>query len=175
MPRTLLVALLLAVAGAGLLLRPGGGADVSAPPGAEAAVVDRVVDGDTIRVLVDGESVPVRLLEVDTPEVGGNGQTEECGGPDASAWLADRLPPGTTVRLEVDRSETDRFDRLLRYVWAGDGELLNETLVREGLGVAALHEPDDRHIARLRAAEADAREAARGLWGPPCSIAPPPR
>lgn len=169
----LVAVLLLSVVGGGWLVRGASGSGSGVPAGAEAAVVARVVDGDTIRVLVDGESVPVRLLEVDTPEVDGNGQTEECGGPEASRWLAGRLPPGTRVRLEVDRSHTDRFDRLLRYVWTDEGELLNETLVHEGLGVAALYEPDDRHIERMRAAEAEARSEGRGLWGPPCSISPP--
>ena len=136
---------------------------------AQAVEVTRHVDGDTLLVravgrgaLPGGREVVVRLLEVDAPEtwVG-----PECLGEQASAALARLLPVGARARVVPDREPLDRYGRHLLYVWDADGRLVNEVLVRRGLATAVLHEPNDRHIERMRAAEARARDAGRGLWG----------
>ena len=129
----------------------------------DTAHVERVVDGDTIRVRFEGASdiERVRLILIDAPEVTGAG---ECFGDRATTFVTGLLPAGTIVRLERDVSETDRFDRLLRYVYLEDGRMLNELLVAEGYASVATFPPDLRHLDRMRAAEAAARAAGRGLW-----------
>src|SRR5690606_35410955 len=87
-----------------------------------------VTDGDTMRVLVDGENEPLRLIGINAPEGG------ECLAAEATSRLADLVGEGP-VRLEPDVSDRDDFGRLLRYVHAGD-VFINETLVREGLALA---------------------------------------
>lgn len=103
----------------------------------------------------------MRLILIDTPEVGDN---LECFGDEATRFVEELLSPGARVRLERDVSETDRFGRLLRYVYLDDGRMLNELLVAEGYASVATFPPDLRYLDRLREAERSAREAGRGLW-----------
>lgn len=143
------------------------------PADAQRATVDRVVDGDTLRVRVtDADpgpipstgSVPVRLLSIDTPETVHPRRDVECGGPEASARAGQLLPEGAEVWLVVDVSDTDRFDRHLRAVWTADGTFVNAALVAEGLAEAVRFPPDERWYAELVALEAEARDAGRGNW-----------
>lgn len=131
------------------------------PAGDEVATVAFVVDGDTIEVTLDGRPWRVRFILVDTPEVYGD---EDCFGRQASARTKALLPPGMLVRLERDVTETDRYGRLLRYVYLPDGRMLNELLVAEGYARVATFPPDVRHIERVRTAEVSARRAKAGLW-----------
>ncbi|MDA0365310.1 MAG: thermonuclease family protein [Chloroflexi bacterium] len=133
---------------------------VPAPPG-EHATVTRVVDGDTIEVQLDGTIERVRFILVDTPEVYGG---VECFGREASAFTAGLLPVGIAVWLERDVSERDRYRRLLRYVYLADGQMVNELILAEGFASVATYPPDLKHLDRLRAAEAVARDLQRGLW-----------
>ncbi len=67
-------------------------------------------------------------------------------------------------------SETDRYDRLLRYVWLVDGDrwtLVNLELVRQGFAQVETDPPDVKYADRFVAAERMARDAGRGLWGAP--------
>jgi len=131
------------------------------PDAAERARVAQVIDGDTLR-LSDGRSV--RLLGIDAPEtVNPNLGAEQPFGRDASARLA-QLVEGQDVALERDTTDRDHYGRLLRHVWVG-GRLVSETLAREGLAWSYAVPPDLRHRERIRAAEAAARQAERGLWG----------
>lgn len=141
------------------------------------ATVTRVVDGDTVDVvitgrdpdnlLMEGTTYRVRLTGIDTPEVYGG---VECYGREASAYVKGLLD-GRTVMLEKDVSNTDRYDRLLRYLWADLDparpglELVNEEIVRAGYATAATYPPDVKYVDRFLAAEAEARAAGRGLWG----------
>ena len=60
---------------------------------------------------------------------------------------------------------SDPYDRALLYVWNDEGVFVNLELVRSGAARAVLYEPNDRYIDQMRRAEADARDAGRGLWG----------
>lgn len=131
----------------------------------DVATVTRVVDGDTIRVEVDGEEIPVRLLNLDTPEKDGPYTEAECLGEDATDFLAGLLPPGTEVRLEADVEPLDRYDRHLAGVFLDD-VLVNAEIARQGLGVPLLVEPNDRFHADVVAAHEEARTAGRGLYDP---------
>ncbi len=124
------------------------------------ATVQRVVDGDTVDVLVDGREERVRLIGVDTPEVYGKA---EAYGAEASAFTKQRLT-GQEVRLELDVEERDRYGRLLAYVWIGD-EMFNETLVREGYAQVMTVPPNVKYADRFVALQREAREHGRGLWG----------
>ena len=129
----------------------------------------RVVDGDTIDVVVDGVLERVRLVGIDAPERG------ECGADEAARLLAGLLDAGE-IRLESDTSDRDTFGRLLRYVWAGE-VFVNEMLVEEGLAIARRYPPDTRLSGRLESAQLRAQDARRGIWsgglcgsGTPASI-----
>ena len=140
--------------------------------GRERGEVVRIVDGDTLYLRGDGDllgpggadGTAVRLLQIDTPETVAPGSPVECWGPEASAALADLVPPGTSVSVEADEELLAPFDRVLLYVYDAGGDMVNLEMVRAGHAEAVLYEPNDRHIERMRAAEAEAREAGRGLW-----------
>ena len=126
---------------------------------AEETVVERVVDGDTF-VTRDGSRV--RLIGVNTPEISG---TPEYYGEEAAAY-AKRMLTGKTVWMFRDVSETDRYGRLLRFVFIpGDPLMFNERLVREGYANVATYPPDVSLADRFRKAEREARKAEAGLWG----------
>ena len=74
------------------------------------------------------------------------------------------LVEGRDVRLEFDHERTDRYGRILAFVYVGD-QLLNEELVRAGLSPAETRFPyRQRMKRRLINAEREARTAKRGLW-----------
>lgn len=129
------------------------------PAGSRPATVTTITDGDTIRVAVGGVDEPVRLLEVDAPEIDGG-----CGAEHATAFVRRRVPVGSIVWLERDVSDRDRYGRLLRYVWTADGQLLNAAIVRAGWARAKLYPPDDGRWAQVQRAERRARRAGRGIW-----------
>lgn len=139
-----------------------GSGETGGPQRVPASVVE-VVDGDTIRVRLDGSEVPVRLIGIDTPERDGPFTDEECFGSAASRFTDD-LVGGREVGLEFDLERVDRFDRTLAYVWLGD-ELVNERLVLDGYAVLATFPPNVRYVDRLTAAQARARDDGAGLWG----------
>ena len=123
----------------------------------------RVVDGDTIDVLIGGEQLRLRYIGIDTPETVDPRRPVGCFGKEASAHNRE-LVEGKPVGLEKDVSETDRFGRLLRYVWL-DGRMVNARLVEEGHATASTYPPDVRHAELLAALQAEARMEGRGLWG----------
>lgn len=94
----------------------------------------------------------------------------ECFGHEARDYN-EGLVLGKTVELEKDVSETDQFGRLLRYVWL-DGEMVNATLVRDGYAQASAYPPDVKYQSLFSTLQAEARDAARGLWGVACEPTP---
>jgi micrococcal nuclease len=136
---------------------------LTAPPeDAERATVSRAVDGDTLELSEEIEGTDtVRLIGVDAPETD---DEVEPYGPEAAAFVAESLE-GEEVLLELDEGEKDTYDRLLAYVWTGDGELFNEALLAGGYATLMIVEPNDRYAACLEAAELTARDAGVGLWG----------
>lgn len=123
-------------------------------------IVTRIIDGDTIEV---NGGVTVRYIGIDTPESVDPRREIECFGKEA-AEENKRLVLDKKVILEKDVSETDRYGRLLRYVYV-DSQMVNKTLVENGFAQARSYPPDIRHQEELRAAEAKARSERRGLWG----------
>jgi len=125
------------------------------PP--ETATVTKVIDGDT--VVVEGD-YRVRYIGIDTPELLPTPEPYAL-----EAWQANReLVAGKEVRLEKDVSETDRYGRLLRYVYVED-TFVNGELVRRGLAKAVAYPPDTRYQDLLEELELEARKAGRGVWG----------
>lgn len=102
----------------------------------EATLID-VVDGDSIKVIVDGVPTQVRYIGVNTPEYD-SPQREQA----IEATNANRaLLSGATLYLFRDISNTDKYDRLLRYVIA-NGKFINLELVRGGYAESKTYRPD---------------------------------
>lgn len=131
----------------------------------ELPFVTRIVDGDTIVVLVGGGvSEKVRLIGVDTPETVDPRKPVQCFGKEASAF-ARSLLENKTVRLEADASQGDRdkYGRLLRYVYQGV-TLVNIAIIREGYGHEYTYRLPYKYQAEFKNAERTARDAQKGLW-----------
>jgi micrococcal nuclease len=126
--------------------------------GAPSARVQRVVDGDTVRLVGLGS---VRLIGINTPEVYGH---VDCYGPEASAFAKSVLHPGSEVRYRVGTEAHDRYGRLLAYVWLPDGRLFNRMLAEGGYARTLTIAPNDQLAPAFGRATADARRAHRGLW-----------
>jgi len=131
--------------------------------------VIRVVDGDTIEI-EGGQKV--RYIGIDTPETVDPRKSVQCFGKEASDKNKE-LVEGKEVELEKDVSETDKYGRLLRYVWIGD-LLINEFLVQEGYAQSSSYPPDVKYQERFDEAEQKAREEEKGLWGEMCAVTPTP-
>lgn len=115
--------------------------------------ITRVIDGDTIE-LEDGKRL--RLIGIDTPENG------DCYFQEATD-KAKELLEGQEVILEKDVSETDRYGRLLRYIWKGE-VLINEQLVKEGYASSYSYPPDIKYQDRIIVAQKEAKNGNKGLW-----------
>jgi len=118
--------------------------------GGEIATLVKVVDGDTIDIeRSNGDTERIRLIGIDTPERG-----ESCFA-EAKQRLTDLLGDGR-VRLIKDRSNRDRYGRLLRYVCSDRDVFVEGSLVREGLAVAYRYPPDTYYADYLQELGAEA-------------------
>ena len=125
----------------------------------DGVLVTRVVDGDTIEI-EGGQKV--RYIGIDTPETVDPRTTVQCFGKEAAAKNRE-LVEGKRVRFEKDVSETDKYGRLLRYVFIGE-TFINETLVKEGFAFSSPYPPDVNYQTVFDKAEKFARENGKGLW-----------
>jgi len=121
----------------------------------QVAKVEKIVDGDTIDVTIDGRYWRVRYFGVDTPEAG-----DRCF---REATDRNHLLLGETVLLLPDQRTEDEFGRLLRYVFLEDGTSVDATLVAEGFGWAWTR--DGRYRDQIVQLQEQAEAASRGcLW-----------
>lgn len=127
----------------------------AAEPG--QAYVSKVVDGDTIDVLIDGRAETVRYLGIDTPE---RGQPGYKAATEANRQLLGKGP----LTLVADETDRDRYGRLLRYVYREDGAFINREMVAQGWAQPVEYRPDVAHADELRAAAVDAAKNGRGFW-----------
>lgn len=127
--------------------------------------VTKVIDGDTFEI-ENGKLV--RVLGIDTPETKDPRRPVGCFGKEASNKTKS-LIEGKVVILIKDVSETDKFARLLRYVFLpleGDRLLfINDFLIREGFAKVLTIPPDVKYAEQFLQAQTEARENKRGLWG----------
>ena len=148
---------------------PVGGAIPDRPSEAVAMTVEHVHDGDTLflqtaqanALVATTDVVKVRLLGIDTPEVG---DSVECFGDQATEQLRTLLPDGSRTWITADQDPTDRYGRSLFYLWTDDGAFVNYELVARGAAESLMIAPNDAYYPMLRAAEDAARAAGAGMW-----------
>ncbi|MDO4283250.1 MAG: thermonuclease family protein [Clostridia bacterium] len=136
----------------------------------QEAYVKRVVDGDTIIATINNEDYRVRLIGINTPE----STTEiEPYGKEASNYTSSILT-GKTIYLEKDVRNTDKYNRLLRYVWLEipneisedeiRNKLFNADLLIKGYAELFTYPPDVKYVNYFKTFENEARNNCQGLW-----------
>lgn len=123
-----------------------------------------VTDGDTIKVTINGVNESVRFLLVDTPETSHPRYGKQPYGDEAKAFTKSLLS-GSTVLLEKDVSERDKYGRLLMYVYTPDGRSVQEELLKNGLArVAYVYAPNTKYVDKYYAIQKDAQNRGVGIW-----------
>lgn len=103
--------------------------------------VAHIVDGDTIKVAIDGNLETVRYIGVNAPERGEDGYED-------AILVNRRLVSGKRVRMEADKQDEDRYGRKLRYVWVGR-KFVNRELYQKGVARIMAIEPNVRRIGEI--------------------------
>ncbi len=129
--------------------------------------VVRVVDGDTVRVSINGTEEIVRLIGIDTPELVDTRRPVECFAQEASQ-KANELLANRMVRLETDPTQDTRdvFGRLLAYAYRDDGLFFNQHMIETGYAFEYTYRTPYQFQQEFKAAEQNARTNNLGLWSP---------
>lgn len=129
--------------------------------------VTSIVDGDTIKVSMNGQTETIRFIGVDTPETKDPRKPVQCYGKEASSRMQ-HYAQSKSVRLEDDPSQGDRdkYGRLLRYVYTEDGKNIAYYMIKEGYAHEYTYSKPYKYQAEFRQAESYARENLLGLWSP---------
>ena len=127
--------------------------------------LDKCIDGDTARFIINGESKTVRFLSINAPESAHDNVQAEPYGIEASDYTCDLLKNAKTIKLEYDpkSDKTDKYGRVLAWIFV-DGELLQKKLVSEGLAEVKYVYDDYLYSNDLKSIEKDAKEANLGMW-----------
>lgn len=141
------------------------------------AVAKRVIDGDTMVIFFEGREETLRLIGIDTPEIGENqkalGEAKRSGkdvksllemGKEAMLFVRGMVKPDETLNIELDIQLRDEYGRLLGYVFLKDGRMLNEEILRAGYAEVVTIPPNVKYIKRLYNAYLEGKENKRGLW-----------
>ena len=124
----------------------------------EEVICTRVIDGDTIEIKDStGKTFKVRYIGIDTPENGDNYFKE-------AKAANEKLVLDKTIKMYKDVSETDGYDRLLRYVYFGT-VFVNAYLVENGFAMASTYPPDVEHSDYFAELQNTAQSNNLGFWG----------
>ena len=133
--------------------------------------VSKIVDGDTIKVIIDGEEQTVRLIGVDTPETVHPNKDVECYGLEASDFTKSLLT-NKIVELEFDESQgqTDRYGRLLAYVYRADDHLfVNRELIKQGYAYEYTYNTPYKYQTEFQQDQEIASASKIDLWSDICA------
>ncbi len=131
------------------------------PQHAQTARVRHIIDGDTL-ILSDGR--PVRLLGINTPELGKNGHPDQPLARAARQALQQLLPPQSRVTLITGKQPRDRYHRTLAHLYDKQGRSIEQQLLRQGMAFQITIPPNLEQRDCLRQAERYARQRRLGVW-----------
>ena len=134
------------------------------PNNAQAVSIATIYDGDTVR-LSDGRKV--RLIGINTPELGRDGEPDQPLARQAKATLEQLLKSNRTLLLQPGKQNQDRYGRLLAHLYLNDGTNLEAQLLQRGLGFAISIPPNLKLRECLNQAELQARQQQLGVWSEP--------
>ncbi len=132
----------------------------------EVGQVTRVVDGDTLEVLVGDRTMKIRVIGINTPETVDPRKSVECFGQQASSE-AKRLLENQRVRLEIDPTQVDKdkYDRYLRFVWLENGNFdYGKQMIASGFAFEYTYQAPYKYQAEYKLAQQTAETEKKGLW-----------
>lgn len=131
--------------------------------------VIHVSDGDTFEIRIDGQTVTIRMLGIDTPETIDPRKPVQCFGKEASDATKEMLD-GHFVTLVTDSTQsiTDKYGRLLAYVYRDDGLFMNQFLLANGYAREYTYGKAYKMQKDFRKLEREAKREKKGLWELPC-------
>jgi len=136
----------------------------SCKPGSSDEIVEvtHIIDGDTV-ILKDGRHI--RLIGINTPEIGRNGKASEPGADAAREHLLSLLQGHRQILMEIDRQQFDRYKRTLAHLFLPDGENIQANLLAEGLATPLTIPPNLNYLDCYLHHSNEAIASQRGLWG----------
>ena len=121
-----------------------------------------VYDGDTVK-LRDGRRL--RLIGINTPEMGRHGADNEALASEARTTLQDMLERGHhTLLLQYGAQRNDHYGRLLAHAFLEDGNSIAAAMLQQGLATALVVPPNTGAMACYQRLEDAARNERLGLW-----------
>jgi len=130
----------------------------------EEAKIIRVIDGDTVEVLLSGQKEKVRVIGINTPETIDPRRPVQCFGKEASSHAKEILTEQNVV-LESDSTQTnrDKYNRLLRYIFLNEVDF-GKSMIAEGFAYEYTYNIPYKYQSDYKEAEKEARNAQKGLW-----------
>ena len=128
--------------------------------------VSKITDGDTFYVTTSSsEKYKIRLIGIDAPETRNVGVKvrKEYFGTEAKNFVTQILR-NKKVKLTFDVQKTDRYGRVLAYVYLENGIFLNQYLVEKGYAVVSTFPPNVKYVEKFTQAERNARKLKLGMW-----------
>jgi len=123
--------------------------------------VGRVHDGDTITVILNRKRERVRLIGIDAPEI-----RQRPWGILAQKHLEKLLYASNgKIVLEYDVEKRDKYGRLLCYIFTPDEKMINIQMIKDGYAMLLTIPPNVKYVDELKAAQTEARQFKRGIWG----------
>lgn len=131
----------------------------------EEVKFNKCVDGDTLKVTVNGEVKTVRFLAIDTPESVHPQKEVEAFGKEASDYTCNLVSNAKKIYLEYDKNseKEDKYGRLLAFVYADD-KMVQKELVKAGLARVAYLYADYTYTSELQKLEESAEQKKVGIW-----------
>lgn len=128
----------------------------------EIVTLSKCVDGDTAWFYLNGKEIKTRFLAIDTPE--STNKIEEYG-KEASNFTCDKLTNAKKIEIEYDENsdKTDKYNRELVWVFV-DNELLQNLIIKEGLGEVAYLYGDYKYTSLLQKSQLEAQEKKMNIW-----------
>ncbi len=127
----------------------------------ETVEITYVIDGDTV-ILKDDRHV--RLIGINTPEIGRNGKPSEQGADAARKYLLSLLQENNEVFLKFDIQRFDRYNRTLAHLFLPDGKNIQAGLLAEGLATPLTIPPNLKYLDCYLHHSNQAMISQRGLW-----------
>lgn len=126
--------------------------------------VVKVVDGDTIKLLIDGETTSVRLIGIDTPESVHPDKSKNVPEGTLASDHTKELVEDKFVYIEYGKESHDRYGRVLAYVYIDESTMLNAQILEDGYAEVYTLKPNDKYEEYFLELEDEARSNNAGLW-----------